>query len=307
MSATLIAVVLALFLGHVVTPLSQLRRYGWFERWLAVGQRHASNLFASPLSILLSLGIPLLIVAWIQVSLDLRFFGLPGFLFSVAVLIYCWGPRDLDLDVDAVEEAPDQAARDRALSQLAGGDISPAANDEESLVTAVFSGARRRWFGVLLWFLFLGPCGALLYRLSERGARAGAAEHLPPRHATAYQRLLILLDWPVAHLMTLALGIAGNFDAVYRAWRTWHHARKGHTFDFSVGFLDAAAQTSVRQVQRDDFSERQLDTEAGIEATDHPSDAASALGAMHIAMALVWRILIAWIVVVALFVLAGYV
>lgn len=307
MSATLIAVVLALFLGHAVTPLSQLRRYEWFERWLAAGQRHAGSLFASRLSILLSLGLPLLLVAWIQVSLELRIFGLPGFVFAVVVLIYCWGPRDLDLDVDAVEEAPDQVARDRALSQLAGGDVHPEADDEESLVTAVFSGARRRWFGVLLWFLLLGPCGALLYRLSERGARVGTVEHLPPRHATAYQHLLVLLDWPVAHLMTLALGIAGNFDAVYRAWRTWHRARKGHAFDFSVGFLDAAAQASVRQVQRDHSTERRLDTEAGLEASEHPSDAAGALGAMHIAMSLVWRILIAWIVVVALFVLAGYV
>ena len=308
MSATLIAVVLALLLGHAVTSLARLRRYEWFDRWLAFGQRQAGSVFASPYAILLSLGLPLLLVAWLQSALDGRFFGVPGFLFAVAVLVYCWGPRDLDIDVEAVEEAPDEAARERAIAQLAGEERRPAADDEAGLVTAVFSGARRRWFGVLLWFLLLGPFGALLYRLTERGASA-AIGHLPPAHAVAYRHLLAILDWPVAQLMALALAIAGNFDAVYGAWRDWHHARRGQPFDFSTGFLDAVALAGERQSRREESAERALDAEAGLDipADDFPPDAPAALPAMHAAMTLVWRILIVWLVVLALFVLAGFV
>ena len=307
MSATLIAVVLALFLGHALTPIARLRRHGWFDRWLAFGRSRFGHAFTSPLSLLISLGLPLLLVGWLQSALDGRFFGIPGFLFAMAVLIYCWGPRDLDLDVEAIEEAPDEAARTRAIAQLAGEDRRPAADDEAGLVTAVFSGARRRWFGVLLWFLLLGPFGAMLYRLTERGAGASIG-HLPPAHAAAYRHLLAILDWPVAQLMVLALAIAGNFDAVYGAWRDWHDARRGQPFDFSTGFLDAVALAGERQSRREESAERARDAQAGLDTPDDfPPDAPAALPAMHTAMTLIWRILIVWLVVLALFVLAGFV
>src|SRR5690606_14235706 len=135
--------------------------------------------------------------------------------------------------------------------------VSPA--DPASLVQAVFLGARRRWFGVLLWFLLLGPFGALLYRLTERGAEAEAGEALPPAQRAAWQHLLAILDWPVAQLMTLAPAIVGHFDAVHSAWRDWHAARSGQGFDFSTGFLDAAAQVSVVQALRDAAAEREVD------------------------------------------------
>lgn len=307
MSATLIAVVLALFLGHAVSPLTRLRRYGWFASWLEFGQRQVGNAFASPYSILLSLGLPLLALLLLQHLLDGRFFGILGFVFAVAVLVYCWGPRDLDIDVEAIEEAPDEAARERAIAQLAGPDHRLAADDEAGLVAAVFSGARRRWFGVLLWFLLLGPFGAVMYRLAERGAGADIG-HLPPAHAAAYRHLLAILDWPVAQLMVLALAIAGNFDAVYGAWRDWHHARRNQPFDFSTGFLDAVALAGERQSRQQQSAEQARDAEAGFDVpADAPIDAPAALPAMHAAMALVWRILIVWLVVLALFVLAGFV
>ena len=308
MSATLIAVVLALFLGHVVPALAELRRYGWFDRWLAFGQHHLGPAFASSFFILLSLGLPLLLVGLIQAGLDGRFFGIPAFVFAVAVLVYCWGPRDLDRDVEAIQEAPDEAARLRAIAQLVDEVRLPGADEEAAWVDAVFIGARRRWFGVLLWFLLLGPFGAVLYRLTARGARVQSEATVAGAHAAAYQHLRVILDWPVAHLMTLALAIAGNFDAVYGAWRDWHQQRRGQDFDFSTGFLEAAALASVRQYRREQSDELALDRAAGLEADpEFPVDAPVALAAMHAAMMLTWRILVVWIVVVALFVLAGYV
>lgn len=307
MSATLIAVVLALFLGHTVAVLTRLRRYGWFDHWLEFGGRHLGPVFGSPYSILASLGLPLLVVACVQRGLDGRFYGLPAFLFAVMVLIYCWGPRDLDQDVDAVDEAANEAARQHALARLAGTPIN--LDDEDGLVDAVFAGAMRRWFGVLLWFLLLGPFGAVLYRFAAHGAAADTIEPpLPAAHAAAYRHLVLILNWPVAHLMTLALAVVGSFDAVYIAWRDWHRQRKGQPFDFSTGFLTASARASARQYRRDQLHEVALDRAAGFDAEPGPIvDSPAALAAMHAAMALVWRILVTWVVVVALFVLAGYV
>lgn len=307
MSATLIAVVFALILGHAAAPLVQLRRYGWFTGWLKWLREHIhGSWYASAFALLISLGLPLALCALIQHGLSGVFFGLPGFVFGLAMLFYCWGPRDLDLDVEAVLEAADHESQQAALRTLTGeGTALP--DDVPGAVTGVFRAAKRRWFGVLFWFLLLGPFGALLYRLAQRGTEATAREHLPMIQANAFARLLAILEWPVAQAMTLALALAGNFDAVYGAWRDWHSVRRDQDVDFDAGFLDAAAQASVRREHAQREAEFDAEsTEADIDAppveTALPSRAA--LGE---AMGLAWRILIVWLAALALFVLAGYV
>ena len=54
-----------------------------------------------------------------------------------------------------------------------------------SLVEAVFRCALWRWFGVLFWFLLLGPAGALLYRLVSLSAQGEARRTLPPAQSEA--------------------------------------------------------------------------------------------------------------------------
>src|SRR5690606_15296812 len=95
---------------------------------------------------------PLLLVGLFQLALDGAVFGLPAIVFGIAVLFYAWGPRDLDVDVDAVVGTDDPVARHAAAARLwpAGEAVSLTG---ASLVGAVFRNARRRWFGVLFWFL----------------------------------------------------------------------------------------------------------------------------------------------------------
>lgn len=310
MSATLIAVLLALLLGHVIKPLRHWRRYEWFDAWLAFLARQLPTLVTTGWGIVFSFGAPLLLLYLLQASLETVLLGIPGFVFALLVLIYCWGPRDLDQDVDAVFEARDATARQSALSHLATpGLLRPSADDEVSLVVNLFAQARRRWFGVLFWFLLLGPLGAMLYRLSARGTQPEAAQSISELHAVRYQRLLAILDWPVAHLMAAALALVSHFDAVAGAWRHWYQIRRGQPFDFSTGFLDAAALAATLRTRH----EARLDAqEQGDEQGDSSSPAKApaghlaALPALSAAMTVIWRILIAWLAVIALFVLAGY-
>lgn len=300
MSAVLIAVILALVLGHTVPQLAQLRRYEWFTVWLReLGTRLGSQgLHASRVGILLSLGLPLLIVGLLQTGLDDRVYGLPGFAFAVIVLFYCWGPRDLDLDVEAIVEAGDAERRRVAATALFGTERE-ARLDAPALVEGVFQGALERWFGVLFWFVLLGPFGAVLYRLAQLGATRTHAPVLPTEHGDTYARLKLILDWPVAQLMTLGLALAANFDAVATAWRSWHAERGQRWFALDTGFLGAAAKASVDcelAEERDDAY-----------AVDAPPPPAPALPALKDAMSLAWRILLLWLAVLALFVLAGYV
>jgi len=312
MFVTLLAVVVALALGHVAHALAvAVRDYGWYDRWLRwLDEKFPQDGFwRGRWGIVLALLPPLFVVVLFQVALDNAVFGLPALLFGVAALFYAWGPRDLDHDVDAIVEAPDAAARRASAAQLwpqaarpleapvpasDGRDVAGAA-----AVEAVFRNALRRWFGVLFWFLLLGPAGALLYRLTAIAALDGATR-LPTATAAGARMLLALLDWPVAQLMTLSMALVGNFDIVAGAWKT----AGGAGFTPDSDFLAAAGRASVRSEIAD---EAQDYVEAGVAPAGALAQELGPLPELRDAMSLVWRILLVWLAVLALFVIAGWV
>jgi AmpE protein len=292
MATVLLAVVIALAVGHVVPDLARLRQFGWFESWLGLlGAGSGRGLMHSgSIGIAIAIGVPVLLLALLQQALDGALFGLASLALGVLALFFCWGPRDLDLDVDAVAGAPDLERRNAAIRSL-DARIDTDTLRGTALVDGVFHGGLTRWFGVLFWFVLLGPAGALLYRLVQLLARSPAfAAQRPQDQHEALERAAQLLDWPAAHLMALALALATDFDTVAGAWRDFHAAR-GRYLSLDPGFLFAAARASV---------------DSDIESGDtYADDARGPLGEMQEAMALIWRILVVWGVVFALFVLAG--
>lgn len=297
MFATLLAVVVALVLGHVAPALAgSLRQYGWYRGWLRWldGQFPREGIWRGRFGIALALLPPLLLVALFQFALDGRMYGFPALLFGVAVLFYTWGPRDLDLDVQAAAEAEDPAARRAAASRLWPHAATPSLYGPD-LVAQVFRNARGRWFGVLFWFLLLGPFGALLYRLTALAAEGEASAALPAQTAAGARDLLALLHWPVTQLLAVSLALVGNFDVVVGTWR---EAGSG-AFGLGDGFLDRLARASVREELADEADGY---AEAGV-----PAAAAPELPELRDAMSLVWRILLLWLAVIALFVIGGWV
>ncbi len=293
MALTLIAVVLSLVLGHIAPGLAAIRRYGWFTAWLKWLGRWlgGQSAWRGRFGLVIGVGLPVLAVAGLQWLLGDRHYGLPMFVFALSVLVLSWGPRDLDLDVDAVVEARDPAARRAAAAALFPDGGEPTL-EGPALVEAVFHCALWRWFGVLFWFLLLGPAGAIGYRLASLAAQGRAQSLLPPVQGEAAKDFLALLNWPVAHLMTLALALAADFDGVLAAWRDWH-AQGGWRLD--IGFLGAAARASVVCELREEDAY----------AVDGPAQA-PALLELRDAMSLVWRVLLLWLALLALFVVAGF-
>jgi AmpE protein len=294
MALTLIAVVLSLVLGHVLPALPMLRRYDWFVAWLQALARvfAGQGAWQGRFGLLLAVGLPVAVVGAVQWALRDLAYGLPGFLFALVVLIYTWGPRDLDLDVDAVIDAPDPTSR-RAAAQALFPEGGEPVIEGPALVEAVFRCALWRWFGVLFWFLLLGAAGAIAYRLVSLSAQGEARRTLPAAQSDAAVLFIALLNWPVAHLVAFGLALAANFDTVLAAWRDWH-ARNGMRLD--LGFLGAAARASVdcELAEEDAY------------AIDGPAQA-PALLELRDAMSLVWRVLLLWLAVLALFVIAGFV
>ncbi len=293
MAIALFAVLIAVVVSHVVPDLARLRDFSWFATWLrtAGARLGESRLWQSGAGAFVSVGLPVAVVALIQWLVSDALYGLAELALGAIVLFYCWGPRDLDLDVDAIVAAPDSDRRNAALQALPVEPPEPPLTLSGTvLVDHAFRAGLARWFGPLFWFIVLGPCGAVLYRLTQLARTRAFGGELPTNHADALERLLRVLDWPAAHLMTLALAVAADFDAVASAWRDFHAAR-GRWFVSDIGFLLAAGRASVEV-------EEELDEHYDVTGR-------SALAELSQAMALNWRILIVWLVVFSLLVLAG--
>ena len=299
MAATLLAVIVALAIGHLApAAASGLRQFGWFRNWLQWlnGQFPEGSFWRGSFGIALALSVPLLVVGLLQLALEQPLWGFVGLLFDIAVLFFCWGPRDLDIDVAQVLDAPDAASRREAAARLFPPG-APLRMDGGGLVEAVFRNALRRWFGVLFWFCVLGPFGALLYRLGVLAAEQDA-DLLPHATREGARTWLALLEWPVAQLVTLSLALVGNFDSVMAAWR------EDGAFALHNRLLASAARASVRSEIAEEVADY---TESGIPAATALAEAFGELPELRDAMSLAWRVLVLWLAVLALFVLAGWV
>ena len=118
-------------------------------------------------------------------------------------------------------------------------------------------------------------------------------ERVDPRTRHAARRFALALDWIPAHLMTLAMAMVSNFDAVIGAWRAWHAQPSRPMWELDPGFLGAVARSGVN-----------ADIEAGDGLT---LDTHDPIVELRDARALMLRVLIVWLAVVALIVLAGWI
>lgn len=295
---TLIAILTALGLGHFAPGLGDLRRTGWVRNWTAAVARHSDRLpgFDGAAGVVAVLLPPLAAVALLQVLLAGLYSGVAVFVFSVLVLVWAWGPRDLDDDVQAylvARESGDTADQRRAAQRIVPGELPAESQAEaETVVAWIYLGALERWFGVVFWFLVLGPLGAVLYRLTQVLARNMPDSELGESFVEAARRLRRLLDWPVCLLMATGLAIVGHFDAVIHAWRAYYRREQCGFFALDPGYLLAAARATLQAPPtgwRDEAP-----AEAGV------------AGEIRASMNLVWRVLFVWLSVVALLTVAGW-
>ena len=272
--------------------MASLRDWRWFGRWLG-WLRAQQGESPGRYTVLLAILPCVLLVGLMQWILAERLFGLPSLVFGVVLLALCWGPRDLDRDVEAVIDAEDATAAGLAVSKLqsAGGSLR---EDAPGLVEATVVNALRRWFAPLFWFLLLGPLGAVLYRLLAQSAQGPQSVQLSSEERRAGDWLLAVLEWPVAQLMTLSMALVGNFDTVFSAWRR----AAGNRWALQLGFLAEAARASVGAELVEEAEEARLAGQVPVDER-YPE--------LRDAMSLVWRTLLLWMALLALLVIAGWV
>jgi AmpE protein len=289
---TIISILIAFTLCHFVRDLRHLRRFEWVTSFT----RHCNDKlkilpgWSGPTGFLVILGLPLL-AAYIVNSLLFSALGHIGeFLFAIAMLIYTFGPRDLDIDVRKVIQADGDEDQNEALETLLGGPI-PEDKDacQATAINSVFSKALRRWFGIIFWFAVLGIYGALLYRLAT-WLTDGDFE-LYDEQKDLIARLCKIMEWPVAQLMTLSLAIATDFDSVYRAWKHYHDERGHGLFEGNNEFMLTSARTIVKtgHAENDGYADQLQGPMATIK----------------LSMDLVWRSLGVWATILAILLLVN--
>jgi len=221
----LLAIILCLFLERVWTTLAELRTFAWFERLVdRIQGKDRQHLWSGALGVVAALALPLaalLIAQYVLVKILVLF----DFVFAVAVLLYSLGPRDLDSDVhrflNAWEQGDDAKAQDYAQRIYP---VTAKRFDTGSLGRCVVEGtlvaAHERWFGVIFWFVILGPLGALWYRLAcvlrEKCLRQSEEEDAFKDAALMMHHILA---WIPVRLALFSYALVGNFADALEAWR----------------------------------------------------------------------------------------
>jgi adenosylcobinamide-phosphate synthase len=221
---------------------------GWLEQSFNGGERRHGTVawFVAVVPLVVATVVINLLLDRIHVFLALAF--------NVAVLYLTLGFRQFSHHFTAIQLAvkADDIERARAELEAWRGASGVVRSREEVIRLAIeqaLLASHRNVFGVLLWYVALGPAGAVLYRLA-----AYFAEHWKGLGAFGQfaQRAFYLLEWPAVRLTAAAFAIVGDFeDAVY-CWRTqarsWPDPNAGVVLAAGAGAMGVRLGMPVQEI-----------------------------------------------------------
>jgi membrane protein required for beta-lactamase induction len=178
------------------------------------------SLWTGPLALVIIL-VPAFIILGLIWSIAGRFSGIIELAIGFAVLWFCFGPTPLQESlVQYLKKDADPVASEQALKATAG-DLVNGESFYRSVSGLIFWQAHERFFGVIFWFLVLGPVGALLYRmiswLQESAPRLQAEFY--PQYAHHVYQLYWIVAWIPSRLAALSYTLTGNFLPGFDTWK----------------------------------------------------------------------------------------
>lgn len=292
MAISLLVVSIVLLLGSAAPDLARLRSFVWFEQWVLWLNRllQPNGFWQSGWGVVAIL-LPLLIpIALIQYACKDFFYGIFYFVLSLVVLFYGLGPRDLGEDLTDLAHA--HLGERRRHAQRAFGVYSERPLPTSELIEPVLAAALKRQYAPIFWFVSFGLAGAIVYRLTQLTADSPEFKDILPAGLVRGARALeTAMAWIPAQLMCLALALASDFDAVVKAWGEHHDQRGQGVLDLDVGFLASTVKACI------DFDDVDEVDDPGVPLDNAP---------LQHTQALLSRITLTWIVVIALLVFAIY-
>jgi membrane protein required for beta-lactamase induction len=238
---------------------------------------------------------PLLGVSLIHHLLNENLFGIPGAIFACLILLYSFGPEDLDQQISLFAEASnrgDREASDLIARQLLHDEPPPREPGYTQAVTeSVLEQANSRIFAVIFWFLILGPLGALLYRLATLLPQLETS-HKNLDFFLASRQFIAFLDWAPARITAFTYAIAGSFEDALNGWRSYQETRFDEFSNNASGILICTGTGALRLSSL-------LDDKFGNTGESHY--------VVEAAMGLIWRSLLVWLAILSIFTLAGWI
>ncbi len=254
-----LALLLGLALERLLTHLFHLREFRWLD---PLFDAHLRRLrapapgTAAPVRRWIALALTALLaallvapVALLALALRGELLQVPYFAFAVVLLLFSLGPRDLDDEVedygDALESGNVETQQRVAEELLERTPSALPAERNAAVERAIYVQANNRIFGVVFWFLVLGPSGAWAFRvldlLRHRSERQVGGDGVTPT-MEAVRTLHGLLAWIPSRLLALGYVLAGNFEEAMESWR--NRGREA-TLSFADGTAEIMARVGI--------------------------------------------------------------
>lgn len=298
---------LAALLLEYFRPLPRgFRPYVWFsgytqylERQFNTGE-HRHGMLAWFLAL-----VPLVLLAALISMLLHTMNGVMAWAWSVVVLYSLMGFGSLGVNATAVASALRNQPLDRACSLLekwAGRDCASLSATEVARlgIEEILVSAYRKLFGVIFWFVLLGPAGALFYRLAQILARKWGEmnEQEFGRFGNFSARVFGWAEWMPARLTALSFAIAGDFEDAIYCWRS--QARQWMEESLGVVLASGAGAIGVRLGEP-------VASSGGVESRPEIGLGEDAdADYMDSAISLIWRTLALWLGLLLLITLARW-
>jgi AmpE protein len=178
---------------------------------------------------------PSVAFALLYVLVEGAFGGAAMLLLGTAALFFAFGREDFPTLSErflARARAGDNEGAALVIESAGGDSTAEDADDFGDLAASFFSlMAMQRWFGPVVYFLLLGPVGAVAYRLA----------HLTQETKTPLNdSLMRILEWLPSRLLVLSFSVFGDFDKIVE-----HLTGKGMTLEVDTGdFLEDATDAA---------------------------------------------------------------
>ena len=229
----LLALLIAFAISHFISKPEKFRNFSWLHKlkqWVVQKKLVES----ADINMLLVLFIPIAIV---QLFIQLVFDSTLGyFIASIMVLIYCIGPENLEesFQVNEISEEVEESKNPEITSQMTRLSLY-------------------RWFSVFFWYVVLGVVGVLLYRFTERLW----AENNKGKMSDSLNKLMRILNYPVAWIMVIALAIASDFERIYKKCKP--HMTLDNIKSMDDQFLYNAMEFAVENCEVDENHQESME------------------------------------------------
>lgn len=215
-------VVLIAFLVERFFDWSHLRNWYWLPSIETKLLKRFPNL--SPYLIIALAILPLLLaVLLIHYLLADVFYGFGLLIFNVIVLIYCFGPHNLWVDVfsslNQLSQNDDQLAREKLATVFAVKNTDDLSSLRKGLLNQTFIESYRRVFAIVFWYVVLGIFGVVLYRAIA--VSNDETIEINPSLSKASTDLEAILDWVPVRIYTFFFALSGQFLQVLSAWQEY--------------------------------------------------------------------------------------